>query len=51
MNEEIKEHEFKSMNLTAENKVLKADLLNGDSNLLEIREELRKMTETKISLD
>ena len=39
------------MNLHAENKVLKNDLLNGDTSLLETREDLAKMTDAKQKLD
>ena len=39
------------MNMTAENKVLKNDLLSGDSNLIELREELKRLTMTKTRLD
>ena len=47
----MKEVEFKNMSLNAESKILKDDLLNGDSSLLESREQLRKVTEEKIKYE
>ena len=39
------------MNMKAENKVLKKDLLEGDTSLIEAREDVKRLTESKTKLE
>lgn len=49
--EELRQCDFQIRNCKAENKVLKEDLLNGDTSLVQAREDLARVTEQKTRLD
>ncbi len=49
--EELQECDFQIRNCKAENKVLKEDLLNGDTSLVQAKEDLARVTEAKTRLD